>query len=482
MTTLLSAGRSKAQRSHRTQTEAAVGVFKVTEVATSLIIQWCLQPRCDWGLNTAATAWCTIRAPMGRLISQVHNRGLMLKLLIAILLLLRTRIRPPRMLLIMPIAMAVEVAPDVTGLVIQIEVVEEDTVAEAKSFATTEIKDPLMGLTLLRSLMQRFIAKRRSVRPILSGLTPGDESSEGEGALDDEEKRLSDLLGADVPVISDMAAWVAERKANFPTKARTEAKKASNTASAPRSNDSSKPAPTKIDKDQAKIDKLEKKLSKLKGSIEKRKRAANDEGDEMRADESPGLSDSSDDEEPEVQTSSKPATAFLPPPPITRADPSNHCKYYSTGGTCGKKGKCRFKHDPAVREAALQERTRNGGRMTLKQRLLLNDKDHEDMDVVKAIVEMRTTGRLVDPQNLQVRAKHHAEEQAVIAPAPSTLPTTAGIASLPPNPYASSKKTAPHMKSDQVEKPQQEPLRSHQNTHLGSYLDPNQDLGVKELP
>ncbi|KAI0543180.1 hypothetical protein GGR58DRAFT_496642 [Xylaria digitata] len=324
-------------------------------------------------------------------------------------------------------------------------------------------------------------SKKKKRKTNTLGLTPGDESSEGEGTLDDEEKRLSDLLGADAPVIPDMAAWIAERKANFPTKARIEAK-AANAASTPKPDDTSKPASMKIDKDQAKIDRLEKKLSKLKGSIEKRKRAANDEGDEMRADESPVLSDSSDDEEPEVQTSSKPATTFLPPPPITRADPSNHCKYYSTGGTCGKKGKCRFKHDPAVREAALQERTRNGGRMTLKQRLLLNDKDHEDMDVVKAIVEMRTSGRLVDPQNLQVRAKHHAEEQTATTPVPSTLPTTAGVASLPPNPYASFKKAAPHKKSDEVEKPQQEASHSHQNTPLGGYSDPNQDLGVKDLP
>ncbi|KAI0970109.1 hypothetical protein F4678DRAFT_462909 [Xylaria arbuscula] len=292
-------------------------------------------------------------------------------------------------------------------------------------------------------------SKKKKRKTNTLGLTPGDESSEGEGVLDDEEKRLSDLLGADVPVIPDMAAWIAERKANYPTKARVEAKKAANGISTSNTDDSSKSATTKLDKEQAEIDRLEKKLSKLKGSIEKRKRAANDEGDEMRADESLGLSGSSDDEKPEVQTSSKPATAFLPPPPITRADPSNHCKYYSTGGTCGKKGKCRFKHDPAVREAALQERTRNGGRMTLKQRLLLNDKDHEDMDVVKAIVDMRSSGRLVDPQNLQVRAKQQAEEQVATGPAPSTLPSTAGIASLPPNPFASKKPVS--QKSDPAE-------------------------------
>ncbi|KAI8633468.1 hypothetical protein F5Y19DRAFT_302127 [Xylariaceae sp. FL1651] len=331
-------------------------------------------------------------------------------------------------------------------------------------------------------------AKKKKRKTNTLGLTPGDESSDGEAALDDEEKRLTELLGADAPVIADMAAWIAERKANYPTKARTEAKKVAGLVTAPEVDHSSKASSTKMDKDQAKIDRLEKKLSKLKGSIEKRKRAANDEGDEMRADESSSSSDESDDEKPEVQSSSKPATTFLPPPPITRADPSNHCKYYSTGGTCGKKGKCRFKHDPAVREAALQEITRNGGRMTLKQRLLLNDKEHDDMDVVKAVVEMRSSGRLLDPQNLQARADRQEQEQAVIGSAPSTLPTTAGVASLPPNPYASSKKAGPHKKSDSLRKtdkshkPQQEASRPYQNMYLGGFSCPNKDLGLRELP
>ncbi|KAI1431109.1 hypothetical protein GGR50DRAFT_108944 [Xylaria sp. CBS 124048] len=286
-------------------------------------------------------------------------------------------------------------------------------------------------------------AKKKKRKTNTLGLTPGDESSEGEDALEDEEKHLIELLGADVPVISDMSAWIAERKANFPTKARVEAKKAASAVSAPKTDDSSKSIITRVDREQAKIDKLEKKLSKLKGNLEKRKRAPNDEGDEMRADESQSGSNSSDDEEPEVQSTSKPQKSFLPPPPIIRADPSNHCKYYSTGGICGKKGKCRFKHDPAVREAAIQERARNGGQLTLKQRLLLNDKEHDDMIVVKTIVEMRSSGRLGDVPSVQPPTTTPAEEQVTAStsvPPTSTLPTTAGVASLPPNPYAASKK------------------------------------------
>ncbi|KAI1329813.1 hypothetical protein F5Y16DRAFT_365352 [Xylariaceae sp. FL0255] len=284
-------------------------------------------------------------------------------------------------------------------------------------------------------------SKKKKRKTNTLGLTPGDDSSDGEAQLEDEEERLAKLLGADVPVIEDMAKWVAERKANYPTKARIEARKAAEAAAAAKAaeENAAKASVAKLDKEQAKIDKLEKKLSKLKGSIEKRKRAANDEGDEMRADNSSSSSDSSDDE-PEVQSSSKPIPSFLPPPPVTRADPSNHCKYYSTGGTCGKKGKCRFKHDPAVREAALQERTKNGGRMTLKQRLLLNDKEHDDMDLVRAVVDMRTSGRLPEPAKpVQQSASVDSQEQATKPSTLSTLPGAAGIASLPPHPFAAKK-------------------------------------------
>ncbi len=43
-------------------------------------------------------------------------------------------------------------------------------------------------------------SKKKKRKTNTLGLTPGDESSEGEVTLDDEEKRLSDLLGADAPV------------------------------------------------------------------------------------------------------------------------------------------------------------------------------------------------------------------------------------------------------------------------------------------
>jgi hypothetical protein len=72
------------------------------------------------------------------------------------------------MLLIMHMAMAPEVALDVMCLVIQTEVVGQDTMVEAKSFATV-IKDLLMGSTTLRSLMQRSTRRKRSVKRIPLG-------------------------------------------------------------------------------------------------------------------------------------------------------------------------------------------------------------------------------------------------------------------------------------------------------------------------
>ncbi len=82
------------------------------------------------------------------------------------------------------------------------------------------------------------------------------------------------------------------------------------------------------------------------------------------------------------------------PPAAKKADPNKHCKYYSTGGVCGKKGRCRFVHDPAVREAALRERERNGGRMTLQQRLTLNDKDQEDLTIIKTLHYLKEKGMM----------------------------------------------------------------------------------------
>ncbi|KHO00632.1 uncharacterized protein MAM_01410 [Metarhizium album ARSEF 1941] len=220
--------------------------------------------------------------------------------------------------------------------------------------------------------------KKRKVNTL--GLTPGveSESEDDEG----EEKILTDLIGAETLQISDVAAFLAERRKNYPTKSRVEAKKAAEMAQ----------------KDQAKTAELEKQADKLRKQLRKvefsikRKREQGDEGDEMR-----DPSEDSDDEKPEV-ASSRVQTA-PPQPPAKKADISRHCKYYSTGGTCGKKGKCRFVHDPEVREAAIKEREANNGRLTIQQRLILNDKDQEDLAVLQSIKYLRQKGMMASTSN-----------------------------------------------------------------------------------
>lgn len=149
-----------------------------------------------------------------------------------------------------------------------------------------------------------------------------------------------------------------------------------------------------LEREQQKADKLRRELEKVESSL-KRKREQQDAGDEMR-EVGPGSSVSSpsgksEDDKPETMSTKPDPNANLPPPP-KKADPTKHCKYYSTGGTCGKKGKCRFVHDPEVREAALKEREMNGGRMTLQQRLALNDKDQEDLTIVKTLAYLKEKG------------------------------------------------------------------------------------------
>ncbi|KAK7744864.1 hypothetical protein SLS53_003097 [Cytospora paraplurivora] len=234
--------------------------------------------------------------------------------------------------------------------------------------------------------------KKKKRKTNTLGLTPGDESEDDF----DEEAKLSELIGADAPEPSDIAAWIAERKRNFPTQNRVKAKLA---AGADRKSSTSKNGDAKdertlaLEKEQAKADKLRRELEKVESSL-KRKREQQDAGDEMRdivASSTVSPSAKSGDEKPEAMSSKPDPNANLPPPP-KKADPTKHCKYYSTGGTCGKKGKCRFVHDPAVREAALKEREMNGGRMTLQQRLALNDKDQEDLTIIKTLAYLKEKG------------------------------------------------------------------------------------------
>lgn len=148
-----------------------------------------------------------------------------------------------------------------------------------------------------------------------------------------------------------------------------------------------------LEKEQQKADKLRRELEKVESSL-KRKREQQDAGDEMRdvdASSSTSPSIKSEDEQPETMSTKLDPNANLPPPP-KKADPTRHCKYYSTGGTCGKKGKCRFVHDPEVREAALKDRELNGGRLTLQQRLTLNDKEQEDLTILKTLAYLQEKG------------------------------------------------------------------------------------------
>lgn len=152
----------------------------------------------------------------------------------------------------------------------------------------------------------------------------------------------------------------------------------------------------KKDEEQAlleqKAENLRRELEKVESNI-KRKREQQDEGDDMRnmdLGSPPSLDSKSDDEKPEVMSTRQQDNNV--PPPTRKADPKKHCKYYSTGGNCGKRGKCRFVHDPLVREQALREREMNGGRMTLQQRLTMNDKHQEDLTIVQSLKYLQDKG------------------------------------------------------------------------------------------
>lgn len=183
-----------------------------------------------------------------------------------------------------------------------------------------------------------------------------------------------------------------------------------------------------------KADRLREQLAKIESTI-KRKREPADEGDEMRA------SDSSDDE-PEIITSK--ALASTKPTPQQqqaaqkKADITKQCKYYSTGGTCGKKNKCRFVHDDEIRNAAIKDRQANEGRLTIQQRLILNDKEQEDLAVLESIHYLQQKGilqkdRSKEPDTSSTGSTSKVPETGAAVP-PKTRLLPAAPASLPPPP------------------------------------------------
>ncbi|EFW99405.1 zinc finger transcription factor [Grosmannia clavigera kw1407] len=253
--------------------------------------------------------------------------------------------------------------------------------------------------------------KKKKRKTNTLGLTPGEESDEEDV---DEEAKLVEMIGPDAPKLDNLG----------------EGDKANKAGGGGANGKNGTPSLTALERQQQKAEKLRKQLEKVESSI-KRKREQQDEGDDMRGvdgESSDASSDSkSDDEAPEAM----PIRSEAMPPAPRRADHSKHCKYYSTGGTCGKKGKCRFVHDPAVRQAALQERERNGGRMTLQQRLILNDKDQEDLTIVKTLQYLKEKGIMKDgvsgPSGAQTSidsAGSPAPESPQLQPMLSQVPET----------------------------------------------------------
>ena len=225
-----------------------------------------------------------------------------------------------------------------------------------------------------------------------------------------------------------MAAFIAERRKRYPTKQRVEAKKSAEVAQKAQETEET----SRLERE---ANKLRRQLKKVESSI-KRKREQQDEGDEMR-DSSPEAD--SDADMPEVQSSRAPdgTENALSSQAAKKADITRHCKYYSTGGSCGKKGKCRFVHDPAVREAAIREKEANNGQLTIKQRLILNDKEQEDLSVLESIQYLRDKGLMRANSGLTSkpgggpgRPQGKASKQSTT---PSTLPAPPPSLPLPPN-------------------------------------------------
>ena len=206
-----------------------------------------------------------------------------------------------------------------------------------------------------------------------------------------------------------MDAWLQERKSRYPTKARRDAaaeelrQRREQGRVKKEQNIKKEEGESKLERQQRKAEKLRLELEKAERKVQeamsgsKRKRENGDEGDEERGQVSEEQSDESsgsDSEEPEAVSSRNHGPLRMPLPP--KAQLQRHCKYFSTGGTCGKKGKCRFVHDQEVRNQALRDKEANGGKMTLAQRLILNDTAKDDLTILKSIKYLKEKGLMPD--------------------------------------------------------------------------------------
>lgn len=258
---------------------------------------------------------------------------------------------------------------------------------------------------------------------------------------------------------ADLAAWIEERKKNYPTKerkAQKEAELAKRREAAAEQNKQDHDGDRKLEKQRLKAEKLRKQLERAEQKVQeamkagmKRKRDSGDMGDEedhiktegdavdqviATATAGASLSDSDSDsdgseytdatdseaEAPPAAFTSKRSAPVQVPPPAKKNILQRHCKYFSTGGTCGKKGKCRFIHDEAVRAAAIREKDLNGGRMTLAQRLTQNDKEKDDLMVLKSIKYLHEKGMLDEPVK---------DEPVKDEPAPQPVPQVSKVVS-----------------------------------------------------
>lgn len=265
--------------------------------------------------------------------------------------------------------------------------------------------------------------KKKKRRTNTLGLTPnGVDHDDSDDEIDDvdEEARLVTLLGPDTPQLpSDLQAWLAERRSRFPTKARREAAAEELRLRREQGREARKnpqvkreEGETKLERQQRKAEKLRLELEKLERNMSgaKRKRENGDEGDEDRGQVSDGNSDGSsssdsEDSKPEAMSTRNQPNHRLPPPP--KAQLQRHCKYFSTGGTCGKKGKCRFVHDQEVRNQALRDKEANGGKMTLAQRLILNDTAKDDLTILKSIKYLKEKGLMPDQIDASAKGDDH---------------------------------------------------------------------------
>ncbi|KAJ5612637.1 hypothetical protein N7510_005831 [Penicillium lagena] len=317
----------------------------------------------------------------------------------------------------------------------------------------------------------RKLPKKRKRKHNQLGLTP--KTDEHESSEEDDVDEESKLAASDAAPLqftykgrtstlqsaTDIAAWIAERRKNFPTQTRVEEKKkvaeeaksireAAREAARQKTKPAADPvdeamrAQQKAEKLRRNLDREQKRFAKAEAQAEAARRRvealtkatetgmnpevavsehnvgspvdahdatqephdlsglSDDDSDDWTSSSgSSNSSESDSDSAPEEVSARRHQPERVPPPPRDGHKKPTVCRYFGRHGRCNRGDQCKFSHEVAERGGKTKTPTETKGRKGLFQALLERQREDENRLVMEVIMQLGQGGLLeADPE------------------------------------------------------------------------------------